>query len=245
MVHGAFCGGWVFDAFRAPFEAAGHSVVAPDLPGRGDEAVAGLSMADYARAVRETVAAMAAPPILIGHSLGGLAAQMAAQDLALKGLILLAPSAPWGVMGSSLEEAGAAFSLYALGPYWMQAVSPDRAMARAHLLDRLAPEQRRAAAARLCPESGRALFEALNWWLDPMATTTVSPARIRAPVLGVAGGVDPLHPPGTVRATTVRLGGEFETMAGLGHWMIGEPGWDALAQRCLTWIAAREVGVAA
>jgi ribosomal protein L9 len=26
MVHGAFCGGWTFDAFRAPFEAAGHKV---------------------------------------------------------------------------------------------------------------------------------------------------------------------------------------------------------------------------
>ena len=25
MVHGAFCGGWTFDVFRAPFEAAGHA----------------------------------------------------------------------------------------------------------------------------------------------------------------------------------------------------------------------------
>ncbi|HJV41009.1 MAG TPA: alpha/beta hydrolase, partial [Caulobacter sp.] len=29
MVHGAFCGGWTFDAFRAPFEAAGHEVTTP------------------------------------------------------------------------------------------------------------------------------------------------------------------------------------------------------------------------
>jgi hypothetical protein len=33
MVHGAFCGGWTFDAFRAPFEAAGHAVLTPDLIG--------------------------------------------------------------------------------------------------------------------------------------------------------------------------------------------------------------------
>ena len=25
MVHGAFCGGWTFDTFRRPFEAAGHA----------------------------------------------------------------------------------------------------------------------------------------------------------------------------------------------------------------------------
>ena len=53
MVHGAFCGGWVFENFRAPFEAAGHVVLTPDLRGHGvDEpssAVVGVSMSDYAR----------------------------------------------------------------------------------------------------------------------------------------------------------------------------------------------------
>ena len=35
MVHGAFCGGWVFDRFKAPFEAAGPQCLTPDLPGHG------------------------------------------------------------------------------------------------------------------------------------------------------------------------------------------------------------------
>ncbi len=243
MVHGAFCGGWAFDAFRQPFEAAGHRVLTPDLPGHGgsDEAVAGLSMSDYARAIAAMIAQTRQPPFLIGHSLGGLVAQMAAQEADLAGLILLAPSAPWGIMGASLEEAAAAMSLYALGPFWMQAVSPDRALARAHLLDRLPPDQRREASARLVPESGRALFESLNWWMDPMATTQVSPERIRAPVLGVAGAADVLHPAATVRATTERLGGRLEVAPGLSHWLIGEPGWSALAELCLDWIAEQSV----
>ena len=33
----------------------------------------------------------------------------------VSGLVLLAPSAPWGVSGGSLEEAVSAVSLYALG----------------------------------------------------------------------------------------------------------------------------------
>ena len=52
MVHGAFCGGWVFDAFRKPFETAGHTVLTPDLPGheaRKRVPVANLTMIDYAR----------------------------------------------------------------------------------------------------------------------------------------------------------------------------------------------------
>src|SRR5690242_12879925 len=52
MVHGAFCGGWAFEAFRAPFEARGWTVLAPDLPGHADrQPVSGLSMSDYADSI--------------------------------------------------------------------------------------------------------------------------------------------------------------------------------------------------
>ena len=79
MVHGAFCGGWTFDAFRAPFEAAGHRVLTPDLIGHdGHSSAAGVSMADYARQIARLIDSWDTPPILIGHSMGGLVAQMAA-----------------------------------------------------------------------------------------------------------------------------------------------------------------------
>ncbi|HLZ84996.1 MAG TPA: alpha/beta hydrolase [Caulobacteraceae bacterium] len=245
MVHGAFCAGWAFDGFRAPFEAAGHPVIAPDLPGHagaGGSAVAGLSMGDYARAVCRIIEAQGAPPILIGHSLGGLVAQMAASRRPVAALILLAPSAPWGVTGSTAEEAISAVSLYALGPYWALAVDPDYPAARRYLFDRLPRAAWRATFARLVPESGRALWETLNWWLDPFATTLVGTDAVSAPVLAIAGGLDAIHPAATVRATARRLGGETRVFPEMSHWLVGEPGWEEVADACLGWISAREGG---
>lgn len=240
MVHGAFCAGWAFDVFREPFERAGHPVIAPDLPGHGAGAspVVGRSMSDYARSIRRIIRAQSEPPILIGHSLGGLVAQMAATRARVAALILLAPSAPWGVTGSTAEEAISAVSLYALGPYWALAIDPDYPAARRYLFDRLPRAARRATFARLVPESGRALWETLNWWLDPFATTLVATGAVHAPVLAIAGGLDAIHPAGTVRATAHRIGGETLELPGMSHWLVGEPGWEDVAGACLDWIGA-------
>lgn len=240
MVHGAFCGGWTFDQFRQPFERAGLRVSAPDLPGHAASAprgaVAGLSMNDYADSLADLIAAEPEPPILIGHSLGGLVAQMAAQHRPIAALILLAPSPPWGVLGGSLEEAASAASLYALGPFWLQAIDPDFGVAGQYTLDGLAKPDRAAVFARMAPESGRAMWETLNWWLDPFMTTRVDPNRIGAPTLVIAGQKDLIHPPATVGQTARRLGASMKVMPDMSHWLVSEPGWEAVAETCLTWL---------
>ena len=244
MIHGAFCGGWVFDEFKLRFLAAGHAVITPDLPGHGAAAgggqVVGKSMRDYAASILAICEKQDQPPILIGHSMGGLVAQMVAAKTRISGLILLAPSAPWGVHGATAHEALSAVSLYALGPFWVQPVSPDYSAASQFLFQNLTSEARSAVFAQMTAESGRALWETLNWWLDPFATTLVSAARITAPVLAVAGGRDEIHPAVTVRATADRLGGETCVRPEMGHWLIGEPGWQEVADTCQDWIKARQ-----
>ena len=236
MVHGAFCGGWIWEDFRRPFEAAGHPVLTPDLPGHAAGAdPAGRSMSDYADHIAAVCAACEAPPVLIGHSLGGLVAQLVVARARLSALVLLAPSAPWGVYGSTMEEGASAVSLYALGPFWLQAIAPDRGLANSYSLDRLDRAAREAAFARMVPESGRALWETLNWWLDPFMTTRVS-GKPGLPVLALAGGRDVIHPPATVRQTAERLGGEAVVFDEMSHWLPGEPGWEAVAARCLHWL---------
>jgi pimeloyl-ACP methyl ester carboxylesterase len=144
------------------------------------------------------------------------------------------------VAGGTVEEAVSAVSLYALGPYWLQAIEPDYAIARTYSLDRLPREARKAVFARMTPESGRAIWETLNWWLDPFMTTLVSPHRIAAPVLAIAGGRDLVHPPATVLRTAERLGGELKVFDEMSHWLLSEPGWEDVAETCLGWIARQE-----
>jgi pimeloyl-ACP methyl ester carboxylesterase len=137
-----------------------------------------------------------------------------------------------------MEEAISGVSLYALGPYWLQAVDPDYALAKLYSLDRMDPELGRSVFARMVPESGRALWQTLNWWLDPFMSTVVAPGAVAAPVLAIAGGHDVIHPPATVKQTAARLSADFQVFNEMSHWLVGEPGWEAVAQACLDWLPA-------
>jgi len=239
-VHGAFCGGWAFEHFRAPFEAAGFEVIAPDLrghaEGQADSAVVGVSMTDYAADIAKLCAGQDEPPILLGHSMGGLVAQLAARRARIKALVLLAPSPPWGVAASSLEEAATAFGVQMMGAFSTGALQPEKSLMRAYSLDRMPKAEREAAVARLRSESAQAVRETLNWWLDPFMTTSVGPGAISAPSLVMCGQGDVVHSPTTGRAVAERIGAAFQVMPGMSHWLVGEPGWESVAQAALTWL---------
>jgi pimeloyl-ACP methyl ester carboxylesterase len=241
MVHGAFCGGWSFERFRAPFEAAGFEVIAPDLRGHAAgapaNAVIGVSMSDYAADVARLCETLPEPPVLLGHSMGGLVTQLAARRARIRALVLLAPSPPWGVMGSSLEEAATAFGVQVAGLFSSGALEPDRGLMRAYSLDRMPKAEREAAVARLRPESAMAVRETLNWWLDPFMTTSVGPGAIAAPSLVISGQGDVVHSAATAKAVADRIGASFKIMPGMSHWLVGEPGWEQVAEITLAWLA--------
>lgn len=249
FVHGAFCGGWAFDAFREPFEAAGFSCHAPDMPfhhhGADQSRLAHAGVRDFAKAIADFARSLPAPPVLVGHSLGGLVAQMAAMRVPTAGLVLLAPSAPWGVLPTTLEEHGSNLGLTLLGDYWRRPVQPEYAIARHHTLDRLDGATARRTFARFVPESGRVVMEVMQWWLDPTMATAAPTYRIAAPVLALAGGRDRVNPASTVRRIAKRFPaaqGAFHEFPEMSHWLMEEPGWEEVADLAIAWL--RERGIA-
>lgn len=249
FTHGAFCGGWAFDAFREPFESAGFETHAPNLPhherGSDLERLAQSGLREYSHALTHYVRALRAPPILVGHSLGGLVSQIAAMHTPIAGLVLLAPSAPWGVPPTTLDEHTTHFGLSLLGDYWRRPVPPDYRVARASTLDRLSREDARHAFARFVPESGKAIREAVQWWLDHSMSSQAPVYRISAPVLGVAGGRDRVNPASTVRRIISRFPegqAHFHEFPEMSHWLIGEPEAPEVARLVLQWLDARSIG---
>ena len=243
MIHGAFCGGWAFADFAGPFVQAGYAVHAPDLRHhdcglRPPAALGKTSLVDYADDLEALIAGLGETPILVGHSLGGLLAQMLAARGRARAAILLAPSAPWGVLPTTLFEVASAQALYLAGDFWNRALEPHYAVAAANSLDKLGEEKRRAVYARFVPESGLATFEIMNWALDVKRAAFVKPRDVVCPLLCIAGREDKINPPSTVRAVAARYEGRarFEELPGRSHWLIGEAGWEKLAASILVWL---------
>jgi pimeloyl-ACP methyl ester carboxylesterase len=80
LVHGALHGSWCWDRVAKPLRDNGHRVETVDMPGRpGGPAIANPDLASYAATVIAAVDRCAEPVVLVAHSLGGLAATLAAE----------------------------------------------------------------------------------------------------------------------------------------------------------------------
>lgn len=82
LIHGAWHGGWCWHKVTPLLEAKGHKVIAPDLPGHGSDPtpMATVTLEKYAGRICEIARAQAAPVILAGHSMGGIAITQAAEN---------------------------------------------------------------------------------------------------------------------------------------------------------------------
>ncbi|MCW5746280.1 MAG: alpha/beta fold hydrolase [Alphaproteobacteria bacterium] len=82
LIHGACHGGWCWEKVVPLLEARGHKALAPDLPGSGEDRdmpITAISLARYVDSVSKILDKETEPPILVGHSLGGLTITHAAE----------------------------------------------------------------------------------------------------------------------------------------------------------------------
>lgn len=254
-------GGWVTAACWGPFvsffEARDYRCLAPAWPGkdRSVEAIradpsplAGLGIAEIVDHYDRIVRALDEPPILIGHSFGGLFVQLLLdRGLGAAG-IAIDSAAPKGVF--ALEPT----TLLSLGrilliPFgWRKVVRWSyREFQYAFVHTMSADEQRAIWDSQIVPDSGRPFFEAGFSFLDRDSPTRLDFGNPdRAPLLLISGKADRAMTPAVVRrmfqahrASPART--DFRSFSGRTHWLIAQDGWEEIAQACIDWIGSLPV----
>jgi pimeloyl-ACP methyl ester carboxylesterase len=143
------------------------------------------------------------------------------------------------MLPSTMFEYASAGAMFFAGDFWSKPIHPSYDIAASNALDLLPPAERSQVFARFVPESGLATFEIMHWALDARHATAVDAREVKCPVLCLAGSRDKVNPPATVRriAQRYRERGVYEEREGHSHWMLGEPGWEKIAERAMEWMS--------
>lgn len=252
MIHGAWLASNSWDDFRGHFAARGHDVLAPEWPRkRGDvEAqradpgdLEGLGVEEIVQHYDTIIRGCESPPVLIGHSFGGLFVQLlldrglglagvALDPAPFKGILRLEPS-ELKAAGPALNHPGNRHGTvelsfeqfnYAFTNTW------DDAAARA-AYERYA-----------VPETARILFQGAYANFALHAATKVDYHKAdRAPLLIAAGEHDNTVPKGVARAAYDKYAGngaatDFIEFPGRSHLLVTGPGWEEVARYVATWL---------
>lgn len=93
FIHGAWHGGWCWERVVPLLSAQGHRVLAPDLPGMGQDTtpLSEITLDHWVKFVCDLVEKQDEKVILVGHSRGGIVISQAAEYVSqrLQGLIYL------------------------------------------------------------------------------------------------------------------------------------------------------------
>ncbi|MGC8763604.1 MAG: alpha/beta hydrolase [Acidobacteriota bacterium] len=243
LIHGMWGGPHLWDNYRPFFEGRGHRCLTPALRYHGGPPSAppppGLgttSLLDYAADLEGQIRALPERPWIVGHSMGGLLAQILAARGLCEKAVLLCPAAPRGVLALRPSVVRSFLSAMSRWGFWRRPFLPTYGEACYALWENLPEEERRAHFARFIPESGRAAFEIGLWPLDRRRASAVDEKRVTCPLLVVAGGRDRITPEAVVRKVAAKYGAAYRVFPGMAHWVIGEPGWEEVAAFALSWL---------
>lgn len=245
LLHGMWSTGRTLAPLQSALEARGYPVLAPTLPlhpaqGAGELAALGrLSLTDYACFLEEFIAgaSLTSPPVLVGHSMGGLLAQMLATRMPTRACVLLAPAPSAGRATIRPGHLWASRSVLKTPFFWRKPQQLPNHHADHLLFGAVEPERRARLRQSLVPESGRVYAEIAFWWLDRRRASQVNPAAVRSPMLVVGGVEDRIIPAAVVRrVANFYPHAELVMLPGRGHWFFDEPGADEVFARVGSWL---------
>jgi len=117
LVHGMWAGPWCWDRFIPLFREKGWDCLAPCLRGHcgSNGNVGKLSIEDYAGDLEKLAGHFPEKPVVIGHSMGGLLAQILAGRGVVAGAVMLGPASPAGIAPVSAVAVFGALSAAGAG----------------------------------------------------------------------------------------------------------------------------------
>jgi pimeloyl-ACP methyl ester carboxylesterase len=252
FIHGLWIHTTAWAAWQELFETAGYDTYAPEWPGTPDtveaaraatETIADHGIEDVTKHYSDFIATLDAPPIVIGHSFGGLIAQkLLGLDRAAAAIGIDAAQIK-GVLPVPLS------ALHATLPVFKNPANLHRAVAltadefRYSFGNALSAEESNQLWEQwTIPSPGKPLFEAAtaNFSLhSPAAVQTGNEAR--GPLLLIMGGKDHTVPEAVTKATAkqYRHSGavtDLVEFADRGHSLTIDAGWREVADACLNWL---------
>ncbi|HEY9843540.1 MAG: alpha/beta hydrolase [Candidatus Sericytochromatia bacterium] len=235
FIHGAFGHHRNFRNFMSYFASAGFDCYALSRRGRlglGPERARGLNFQDYVDDTARMIQALPGhPPIVIGHGLGGLLAQKAAEQ-GLCSLAVLLSSAPPGRLTAQPQTLPAFMPMMpgiALG----FPIQPTPQAMKQVAFNRLPAAEQERLVQDLVHESGIVYRQLMAGQIH------IDSERIQCPILCVAGKHDHIVSAGHNRLTSRVCKAELREFDRHGHWLLDEPGWQDTASEINDWVRTR------
>lgn len=246
FVHGAHAGAWCWDEHFLPwFAAQGYDCHALSLRGhggsRGKRSLHFHGMLDYVRDLERAIESLPQPPVVIGHSMGGMVVQKYLESHSLPGAVLMASVPPSGLAASVLRlltSDPVLFSRISLMHGGSPRMEDVRGASRAVFSEDLDLALVDQYGARMQPESQRALMDMTFFHL-------ARPHRAHAcPMLVMGASDDALFPPDQVKQTAEAYEADCVMVDGLAHAMMLEGAWLRAAKPLHAWLQRLASGTA-
>ena len=245
FIHGMYMSPLCWEQWLAYFQAKGFNCLAPAWPGRDqpvsvlrknhpDPELGRLTLTQVVEHMAAVIANLDEKPILIGHSMGGLVVQLLLQrEIAAAGVAI--DSAPpagvftpkWSFLKSNWPH---------ITPFAAQSSPISMTFDRfQYTFVNTLPlaEQQAAFEKYVVPESRRVPRQSL--------TASVDFKKPHPPLLLVAGSSDHLIPASLNKMNYERYAQspsitDFKEFPGRAHFMVGQSGWEEVADAILAWL---------